>query len=290
VREDFPYEPEIYPFEFQLEALSQSSLAKYVYAEAPAEALDRKKAVAPADRKFLDLLERMLGANRKYNHLGGLYSNIISVLQEYIASPGENARHLEPWMAKLEAIKTEGENDHFRFFKALFTGTHKGFGGHPDVWSLPRSHPLYPARSLPANPSAYVGHPTQIQDPVALALAWLGNLHYWTILLMVDYAYRAGDSGLTALSKVQMMGPFLSLARHLPTLGAGMPFDPLTTGYGPGRSSAHNLKFLAGMVREADKLADKLKPHLPKDYPASVGQDTLAALVQVRARAQKVGS
>jgi rubrerythrin len=290
VREDLPYEPEIYPFEFKLESLTQSSLAKYVYAEAPSEALDRKKAVTPADKKFLDLLERMLGSNRKYNHLGGLYANIISVLKEYIASPEENARTLEPWIAKLEDIKNEGENEHFRFFKQLFTGTHKAFAGHPDIWALKPDHPSYPSRLLADNPSAYVGHPTQIQDPTALALAWLGNLHYWTILLMVDHSYRAGQTELSGLGRAQMMGPFVSLARHLPTLGVGMPFDPLTTGYGPGQGSKHNLKFLACMVGEADKLAHKLKPHLPPDYPLGMGQETLAALSDLKARTQLAGS
>ena len=34
-RQDFPYEPAIYPFAFHLEPLSRHSLAKYVYTEAP---------------------------------------------------------------------------------------------------------------------------------------------------------------------------------------------------------------------------------------------------------------
>jgi hypothetical protein len=40
IPQDFPFEPEIYPFAFNLEPLSRATLAKYVYAEAPAGVLD----------------------------------------------------------------------------------------------------------------------------------------------------------------------------------------------------------------------------------------------------------
>src|SRR5262249_31285366 len=150
-----------------------------------------------------------------------------------------------------------------------------GFGGRPDPWSLPSGDSAYPSYNLPLNPTAYVGHLNQIQDPVALSLAWLANLHYWTILLMVEGNYRTNENALMDLAKMQMMAPFWSLARHLPTLGTGIPFDPLTTGYSPCRTAGNNLKFLACLVRETDHVAHKLEPHLPKDYPVSVGQEAL---------------
>ena len=40
VRQDFPYETDIYPFELNLEPLTRTTLARYVYTEAPADALD----------------------------------------------------------------------------------------------------------------------------------------------------------------------------------------------------------------------------------------------------------
>src|SRR5207244_2213854 len=86
IREDFPYEPDIYPFKFQLEPLSQKSLAKYLYAESPPGALDRRKAVNAKDRAMLDSLDRALGENVKVNNLGSLYDNIGNILKEYIAS------------------------------------------------------------------------------------------------------------------------------------------------------------------------------------------------------------
>jgi len=284
VREDFPYEPEIYPFEFQLEPMGRGSLAKYVYAESPPHALDSRKAVDPEEKRFLAALDRALGGNAKRNHLGSLYANIIGVLQEYIATPEYKANRLKPWVATLEEIKREGEEDHFRFFKQVFMGTHKGFGGHPDVWSLPPRDAAYPSYDLPLNPTAYVGHRNQIQNPVALGLAWLGNLHYWTILLMVDCNHRTNENALMDLAKVQMMVPFWAIARHLPTLGSGMPFDPLTTGYSPCRTAGNNLKFLACMVRETDKVAHKLEAYLPKDYPLSLGKETFGTLSKMHTR------
>ena len=54
-RQDFPYEPDIYPFEFNLMPLSKRCSAMFMFTEAPAEALDRAKAVTPggarADRQ-----------------------------------------------------------------------------------------------------------------------------------------------------------------------------------------------------------------------------------------------
>jgi len=284
VREDFPYEPEIYPFEFQLEPMSRASLAKYVYAESPPQALDGRNALDPDEKRFLAALDRALTGNAKRNHLGSLYGNIIGVLREYIATPEYNASHLRPWIGKLEEIKREGEEEHFSFFKQGFMGTHKGFGGRADAWSLPPGDAAYPAYNLPLNPTAYVGHRNQIQDPVALSLAWLSNLHYWTILLMVESNYRTNENALLDLAKLQMMAPFWALARHLPTLGTGIPFDPLTTGYSPCRTAGNNLKFLACLIRETGQVARGIQPHLPKDYPQSVGEEALATLAKIRTR------
>src|SRR5205085_2020823 len=51
--QSFPYDPQIYPFEMKLERLSRASVAKYVYAEAPANAL-REDQPNEADRHFAE--------------------------------------------------------------------------------------------------------------------------------------------------------------------------------------------------------------------------------------------
>jgi hypothetical protein len=277
VRQGFPFEPEVYPFELNLEPLTEASLAKYVYCEAAAGTLTPAKAADDAEHRFLLNLDRALG-NVRPAHVGSLYDAIIHTLTEYIASAPQTAARLTPWLAKLETIKQEGEDGHFRFFKRVFTATHEGFKGRADVWALPRHDPAYPSYPLPANPSAFIGQDNQIKDPTALSLAWLGNLHYWIILLLADASYNEKSADYAALARVQMLGPFWSLARHLPKLGTGIPCEPLVTGYAPCPAGLDRLNFLACMVREADRLARNLKEQLPDDYPMAVGPFMLGAL------------
>ncbi|MBU4518564.1 MAG: ferritin-like protein [Gammaproteobacteria bacterium] len=284
IRQDFPYQPDIYPFEFNLEPLTQVSLAKYVYTEAPVNGLKRSKVSSPSDHQFLDQLDRVLGGSTRPNHVGSLYDRIIQTLQEYINTTPKRSAEMKPWLAKLEEIKREGEDNHFLFFKSLFLGTHEGFKGHKNIWSLAPNDPAYPSLPLAINPSAFVGHPNQIKDPLALSLAWLGNLHYWTILLLTDAAYSDADHTYIDLAKQQMMGPFLSLARHLPTLGVGMPCEPLSTGYAPCRTTAARLRFVSSMVGESNQLAQQLKDRLPADYPLAVGEAMMSTLTEKRAQ------
>jgi hypothetical protein len=85
------------------------------------------------------------------------------------------------------------------------------------------------------------------------------------------------------------MGPFWSIARHLPTLGAGIPCEPLSTGYAPCRNGASRLRFVSCMVHEADRLARDLGNRLPADYPISIGGETLGALTEKRAQLAMAG-
>lgn len=290
VRQGFPFAPEVYPFEFNLEPLTESSVAKYLYCEAAAGSLDPSKAAGDADLRFLVDLDRALGPSARPNHVGSLYDAIIHTLREHIASSPQSSAELTPWIAKLEAIKLEGEDGHFQFFKRVFTGTHAGFKGRADAWRLPRQDAAYPSYALPVNPTAFIGQETQIKDPTALSLAWLGNLHYWIILLLADASYSEKSADYAALARVQMLGPFWSLARHLPKIGAGIPCDPLVTGYAPCPGGLNRLNFLSAMVREADRLARNLKDRLPSDYPAAINQFMVEALNDKRAAYSKKAS
>jgi rubrerythrin len=274
LRQDFPYEPDIYPFAFNLEPISRASLAKYVYAEAPATALEPSVAKSAKDLAFIEQLTKELPSDVKPNHVGSFYATIIATAREVIVTNTPVPTDLRPWIEALEEIKREGEEGHFGFFKRLFTGTHESFAGRRDIWDLPRDDPAYPALSLPENPSAYVGHENQIQDHAALSLAWLGNLHYWSILLLLNFAYHADRPKLIDPARAHMMGPFWSLARHLPTLGCGMPFDPLSMGYYPGRNGHTNLRFIERILAEAQRLELEIKDQLPEDFPGSVCSET----------------
>ena len=281
IREDFPYEPDIYPFRFHLEPLSRASLAKYAWTEAPVGATDLGKARTPADRAFCSELERALGKRARPNYVGSLYDAVISAAKELDATRDAGIPRLEPWIATLHDIKVEGEVGHFQFFKGLFMGTHKGFGERGDVWSRPVADPLYPAQQLPVNPTAYVGHDQQIPDPQTLGLAWLGDLHYWILLMLLSAGYSLGSAEHIALARVHMMGPFWSLARRLAALGSGMPFDPLSVGYARGLTREGNARLLSRLLGEADTFEKRLGALLPTDYPADCCRGTQRVLAQI---------
>lgn len=278
IREDFPYEPEIYPFRFNLEPMSRASLAKYTWTEAPLGATDIRNAKTPADRAFCTELVRALDGKARPNYVGSLYDAVIAAVEELRATRDKTLPDLQPWIGALHKIKEEGELGHFQFFKRVFMGTHEGFGGRSDVWTRPVSDPRYPAQQLPLNPTAYVGHEKQIQDPNTLGLAWLGNLHYWTLLSLLSQGYSLGSREHIGLALGHMMGPFWSLARKLSSAGAGMPFDPLSLGYTPGVSGEANSRFLARLLGEADKLEKQLSARLPGDFPAGCCRSTRATL------------
>jgi hypothetical protein len=277
VRQDFPYEPDIYPFELNLEPLGPSSIAKYVYTEASMKALDRDDPANADQLAFLDRLFEILGEVRP-NHLGSLYGTTIDVTHEVLANPPSGLPDLSDWPAQLELIKSEGEDDHFRFFRDLFMGTHPGFGGRPDIWTLPPSDPDYPAFPLPMNPSAFEGHPRQITDPTIRKVGRLSNLHYWIVLALLDFSYRYEAPIPMGLSKRHMTGPLSSLGKHLAALGVGIPFDPLSMGYAMGTDRASSVRLLSHLVREADGLAQQIRERLPGDFPFAQTQQTLSAL------------
>ena len=277
VRQEFPYEPAIYPFEFSLEPLSRKSLAKYLYAEAPSGIF--LATAAPADRAFAATVMELLGPGVRVNHLGSLYDAIIGRLEDFAATKHSEELDVADWLVQLRHIKTEGEEEHFGFFRSVFEGTHAGFGEQKAVWDLPPTHPAYPSLALPINPTAFVGHDGEIGDPTLLALSWLGDLHYWTMLFLLDLHFRQPNREVFLdLARLQMLGPVLSLARHLPTLGGAMPFDVLNVGSAPGSDANHSCRFAMEMLREAQLVATAIGDALPPDYPLEIAAETLTTL------------
>jgi hypothetical protein len=273
---EFPFEPDIYPFEFNLEPLSRNSLAKYVYTEAPVGFFDAR--TPHAESGLVSAVLRAIGPKRRPNHVGSLYNAIIDLVGGLGREPG--LPDLQPWVKKLEAIRDEGEGDHFRFFRSLFLAQHKAFGGRTGAWRLAPSDPAFPSYALPSNPTAYPEHPNRIADPTARSLAWLGNLHYWTALLLLEQYYRFDDQAARGLALLQMMGPMLSIGRHLPKLGAGMPFDAASFGASPALNAVHGRRMAITLLRESESLTRRLEASLPSDYARGVALQTLSALQQ----------
>lgn len=280
IRQDFPYEPDIYPFELNLEPLNRKSLAKYTYTEAPAAALDRKQAKSAHDLLFIEQIDGVLGPDAKPNLVGSLYARVIDTLREF-GSSSKNFKDADKWVARCENIKEEGELGHFQFFRNVFMGTHAAFEGQPSVWHLSPSHEDYPVLPLPTNPSAYVGHERQIQDPVSLSICWLGNLQYWLILALLDFGFRNSSPAHREATRTIMMGPLWAIARFLPTRGVGLPFDNMSMGSAPGRDKSENSKFIAYLSQEANALEKQLTEHLPKDYPFGLVRQTLDPILNI---------
>ncbi|PKO86782.1 MAG: hypothetical protein CVU18_13225 [Betaproteobacteria bacterium HGW-Betaproteobacteria-12] len=271
---EFPYEPHIYPFEFNLEPLSPASLAKYIYAEAPIGYFDGPRQAT--DEHFARTVLLMIGPKRRPNHVGSLYNAVIELTREVGKRPG--MPKLDGWVEKLEAIKSEGEADHFRFFQSVFLGTHPAFGEHRDAWQKPPTDANYPAYAAPVNPTAYIGHQNQIIAPELRSLAWLADIHYWTALLLLEQHFRYGDAATRSLALAHMLGPLLSIGRHLPPRGSGVPFDPLNFGSAPALDAQRGRQLIASLVREGQALAQQLGDALPADYPRELAASTLAAL------------
>jgi hypothetical protein len=281
IRQDFPYEPEVYPFRFNLEPASRATLAKYVWTESPVGATDLRNAKTAEDRAFCLELERVLGAGARPNFVGSLYDAVIVAVEELHATHDKNLPDLQPWVAALHQIKQDGEIGHYQFFRRVFMGTHEGFGGRSDVWNRPLSDPFYPGMQVPTNPTAYAGHENHFQDASTLGLAWLGDLHYWITLTLLTQGYSHGSQEHITRARAHMMDAMWPLARQLSAAGAGMPYDPLSLGYAPGVSVAANARFLERLLVEADKLALGLGAYLPKDFHADCCQSTRVTLAGI---------
>lgn len=232
-RQDFPYESQIYPFEMKLERLTRSSLAKYIYAEAPAKALKEETLLDPAEKEFARIVLAELREDARFNHIGTLYQSVLGLLDE-LAISAEPPAGLKEIRATIVQIRTEGEVGHFEFFKQLFLGKAGSLATVEDPWDDPQS-PRYPSSAVPQNPTALLGHPDQITDLRLLTIARLGNLHYWIVLSLLHLSYEArNDRVLRPLAIAHMTGALFPLAQAMSAAESGMPFDPLSLGYRQG--------------------------------------------------------
>jgi len=269
-RQDFPYQPDIYPFPFTLEPGSRRSVAKYVYTEGTAAIFDENGQRSPEDEQFRTRVLSDIGSLNRPNHVGSLYRHVLDLLSEASGKPGFplTPTEVEQWRSDLTAIMHEGEHDHFEFFRQVYESRHPAFAnsGVNNVWDLEPGHEAYPAHPLPENPTAYVGHPNQIASQDALGIAWLSNLHYWLSLFCLDFGYRHADKNVRGLATSQMMTALMPLATELPKHGAGVPFDTLTMGYAVGTDKEHTRRIILALAGEAKAFARTIEAQLPARY------------------------
>lgn len=284
-RQDFPHEPDIYPFPLSLERLTRQSLARYTYVEAGRDSIPAQGQMSATDQLLCDELTAELGSNTGLNHVAALYGLIINQLETMVEEDALLLDTPDEWLGKLRFIMTEGEQNHFRFFSQLLLGRNPAFEGQQNPgqqnpWKLAEDHPDYPSFYVPSNPTAYWGHENQIRSPEARALAWLANLHYWMVLMMLDLHYRIDSPVLNAMAQTHMLGPLQSLANGLAEgYGSGVPFDRLSLGYSPAPDRAGNLRFIGRLSGEADTLAHKIGADLPPGYPLELHQ-AMSALIK----------
>ncbi len=291
VRQDFPYEPDIYPFALTLEPLSRRSCAKYVYAESTVSDLDPDDP-ANADaaaQEFIAAVLAELGDGARLNHIGSLYGSIIDVLNEVIALDLPGLPDLSTWPGTLEDIRQQGEGPHYEFFRKLFTG--EAFGTGTDVWSLDPSDEAYPANDIGTDLSAFHGHPRAIPEPDR-TLAWLTDLHYWLVLGLLDLDLRTGDGTVGFQAVRHMTSALRPLGTLLAARGVGTPFDPLSMGYAPGHDIAGTVGVLRHLAQEAAAVTAALAPTLPAGLPQrldALTRSTVSALDAVAAPPEPAG-
>ena len=267
----YPWQPPNYPFAFSLEPLSPRVLAKYTWVEAARGAIARDPEVKAA-------LDVLLPGEPPVQRVGSIYSRIRRVLAE--------AKALEPdlldWRTadrQLRNIQVEGEDDHYQFFRSLLLGTHPGYHGTVDPWSLPADHPLHPVVTYQTNPTAVPGRATTIPDELTRHLAMLANRHYWLTMGLLELSYRSGGL-LHPAARRHMIGPLLQLGWHLSEHhGTGIPFDPPPVPYQPAIDADQQRSWLLALLDDITATERNLAGHLPAAYLDTTGE-TRAELEQ----------
>lgn len=276
-RLDYPYESDVYPFPFELAPVSSVGLAKYVYCEADPVRLGHVRSATNDSVRLADKLKTSFGGTIPVNHVGKLYDAVVESLGDLKQAGGVKIDY-GAWFQSIGDVKAEGEFGHFKFFHSLYEGFHPLIKDIPDIWNLPASDERHPCYQVPVNPTAYEGRPNTIKDPDLRALAWLGNMNYWSLLLLLDAGYRRKSKVELAYAQAIMMGPLMSIARYLPPKGAAVPFDPLSMGYNPGLTEASGKRITRRMLEETRKYARSIERLLPGDFSLQIYDQLLTAV------------
>lgn len=284
----FPMSADIYPFAVDLRPLTRPVAATFLWIEAEAakfggdepgsEPEEFQRAVESELSKLPDPLD-----DEPVSHLGSLYHAIVATTRRLAEDdPSTHARPVDwpGWLSKMEWILGQGEIAHYRFFRSVFTGD--AFGG-AGVWSDPAAAD-YPCVDL-LRGTAWAHAPGQIVAHEARELAWLGDLHYWLILGLLDQSYRGRSRVGRYLAVGQMTRCLWSIGNDLAcTHRVGFPFDPLAPGYQFGNDPASTTAGLLRVAREALAVEQRVARRglLPPDY----APEALASLIADLGRRQ----
>jgi hypothetical protein len=219
-REDFPFRSMLYPFPFTLEALSKTSLAKYVSAEMPAN---------PAEPNIEEIVARATSAagGVRPNRVGVLFDTLIDIFADPSKLTDADLRPLtavdrqaapSDWLgfgglvvravstraeavAALKAVGEQGEGpdepppgepSHFHRFLTIYREFPETESGAEPDWVPTKSIPANPTTS-PAAATDPVLEQNRITHPVSRLWAQLFNVRYRMVL--VDLAHALQLSG-----------------------------------------------------------------------------------------------
>lgn len=281
----FPMSADIYPFAVDLQPLTRPVAATFLWIEAEAIKFggDGRGAEPP---EFQQQVENELAQlpnpidDEPVSHLGSLYHAITTVARRIAERPPASLHDRlvdwPGWVSKMEWILGQGELAHYRFFRAIFTGDAFDDG---DVWADP-TRAEYPSVPLERG-TAWAHAPGRIVAHDARELAWLGDLHYWLILGLLDQSYR----GRSRVGRYRAVG---EMTRCLWSIGielahtheVGFPFDPLAPSYEFGKDHAAATAWLLRLAREAASVEGGLHDRglLPVDYATDALPVLIAAL------------
>jgi hypothetical protein len=147
------------------------------------------------------------------------------------------------------------------------------------VWADPDSE-IYPSRPLRRG-SAWRHATSPIPNENARRLAWLGDLHYWLILGLLDRAYRGRDRTGRYQAVGQMTRALWSIGIHLAdSYGIGFPFDPLRPSYELGKDPQLAVQAIIRLADEAVTVEIDLRSRglLPPGYDPDALTSLLAEL------------
>jgi Ferritin-like len=266
---------------FELEPLSREALARYIYREAPQRLFDSKD-IGSSDGKIVAAICEMIGAPAA--RAASIYTAIVAVADEVTRTSGSELPDITRWTDAMRILEDRDRESRFEFLRGLFLGSHPAFAGHDDVWRLPMTDPGYPTYDIVGHSTAYFARQSQGSNPTTLALIRLGNLQYGTTLLLLDLYFRHHILMYRSLAISHMLGPVRSVGKHLPRLGAGLPFEAIDLPDSSVLDTKHRLRFIMALLQEGQIVAEAIAPHLPPDYPLSANRDTMTKLREMDTR------
>ena len=249
-REDYPWSTPFYPFPFALEPLTLNSLARYVYAESPAdwsgqladEIKARVKKTVPNPNRVGDLFKELISridalpdsvfqtettefqadfsewgrgyeAGKRGNASGANPPGTPNVIVKPVWSRSEAVTALKAIAEQGEAPATQADAapSHFTRFLQIYEEMAKAPADM--LYALPVATNPYVSASQDAEPgSEYTGDETRspITHPEALLWAQLHNLRYRMLLALLEHSFH--ERGGAATSRGATRGMLINAA------------------------------------------------------------------------------